>query len=256
MVTAVATVLFGLGAGVASAHVTVNPNETTAGSYAKITFRVPTESATASTVSLQVQLPTDHPFPNVSMMPVPGWTAMPTVTKLDPPVVEGKFNLNEATSSVTWTAQNGNGILPGQFQEFSLSVGPVPDVASIVLPAAQTYSDGSVVEWKDVAGPGVDPHSLDHPAPVLTIAKAAANDPAASASDTTAQILGAVALLVAAIALVFAVLGWRRGGVRTTTYDAVPAASGASPGAAGEGPSSGDAGGADAAGSSDSRDAQ
>ncbi|WP_368737083.1 DUF1775 domain-containing protein, partial [Klebsiella pneumoniae] len=47
------------------------------------------------------------------------------MTKFDTPLVEGKFNLTEATSSVTWTAQDGNGIAPGEFQEFSLSVGPV-----------------------------------------------------------------------------------------------------------------------------------
>lgn len=226
--------LFFLGAGVASAHVTVNPNEAAAGSYAKITFRVPTESATASTVALEVKLPTEHPFPSVSVMPVPGWTAMPTVTTFDQPVVEGRFNLTEATSSVTWTAQDGNGIAPGEFQEFSLSVGPVPDVASITLPSTQTYSDGSVVEWKDVAGPGVDPHSLDHPAPVLTITSTtagdtaaddtAAGDTAASSSDTTALILGAVALVIAALALLFAVLGWRRGTTRKDTHDVVPAA--------------------------------
>ncbi|MEO7127116.1 MAG: YcnI family protein [Nakamurella sp.] len=236
VVAAIGAMLFGLGAGVASAHVTVNPGEVASGSWAKLTFRVPTESATASTVALQVLLPTDHPFPNVSVMPVPGWAVTPSVKKLDPPVVQGKFTLTEATSSVTWAAQDGNGIAPGEFQEFSISVGPIPDVASMVLPAIQTYSDGSIVEWKGVAAPGADTHSLDHPAPVLTITNAAAPadahaaPPAPPAADTTAQILGGAALLIAAIALVFAVLSWRRGSTGRTRYDASLAASGANPG--------------------------
>ena len=36
----------------ASAHVTVNPNEAAKGGFAELSFRVPTESATASTVKV------------------------------------------------------------------------------------------------------------------------------------------------------------------------------------------------------------
>lgn len=242
-VGALTAVLLGLGAGVASAHVTVNPGEVTAGSYAKITFRVPNESATASTNSLQVTLPTDHPFPSVSVQPVPGWVAAPKTVTLPKPVIEGKFTLTEAVESVTWTAQDGNAVKPGEFQEFSLSVGPVPDVGSLILPAVQTYSDGTIVKWADVAPAGTDPHSLDHPAPVLTITKASAsgdeNAGAAtpttsgsglltvttgSASDGTARILAAIALLIAAVAVLIAVLTWRRRPVADTAGTATAGA--------------------------------
>lgn len=215
IVGVLAAALLGLGAGVASAHVTVNPPNATAGSYAKLTFRVPTESDAASTVSVQVSLPTDHPFASVSLQPVPGWTATKKTATFDPPVTAGKFTLTDAVSAVTWTADDGVGVKPGEFQEFSLSVGPVPDVASLTFPAVQTYSDGSVVTWDQVAAAGQDPHSLDHPAPLLTVAAAAqptASSPAPSSgsSDLTAQILAAAALVIAAVALVVAALGRRR----------------------------------------------
>ncbi|MEO7122558.1 MAG: DUF1775 domain-containing protein, partial [Lacisediminihabitans sp.] len=58
----------------ASAHVTVAPNAAAAGSYALVTFKVPTESATAVTNKLEVDLPTDTPFTSVSYVPVTGWT--------------------------------------------------------------------------------------------------------------------------------------------------------------------------------------
>jgi len=231
--------LLGLGAGVASAHVTVNPSDAAAGSYAKLTFRVPTESDTASTVSVQVSLPTDHPFASVSLQPVPGWTATTKTTTFDPPLKTGKFNLTDAVSSITWTADDGVGVKPGQFQEFSISVGPVPDVTSLTFPATQTYSDGSVVNWDEVAKEGQDRHDLDHPAPVLTIAAAGAPEVASAgsaptASDSAAQILAAVALVIAAVALVVAALGWRRRGPKaaqaSTPRDAVTAASVAGPG--------------------------
>jgi uncharacterized protein YcnI len=223
IVGVLAAALLGLGAGVASAHVTVNPPNATAGSYAKLTFRVPTESDAASTVSVQVSLPTDHPFASVSLQPVPGWTATKKTATFDPPVTAGKFTLTDAVSAVTWTADDGVGVKPGEFQEFSLSVGPVPDVASLTFPAVQTYSDGSVVTWDQVAAAGQDPHSLDHPAPLLTVAATAQPAaPSSGSSDLTAQILAAAALVIAAVALVVAVLGLRRRAPETA-HDAAAA---------------------------------
>lgn len=223
VIPALVAVLLGLGAGVAAAHVTVNPSESTSGSYAKLTFRVPNESATASTVSLSVTLPTDTPFPNVSLMPVPGWTAAATTATLDPPVTSGNFTLDKATDSVTWTADDGVGIKPGEFMEFSISVGPVPDVASIVIPATQTYSDGEVVKWDQVAADGADPHDLDNPAPVLTVTAGASGHGAdaphslaerSTETDATAQLLGALGLALGAVALVVAVIALIRAGRR------------------------------------------
>jgi uncharacterized protein YcnI len=215
-------VLLVWGAGVASAHVTVNPNTAAPGSYTKLTFRVPTESATATTVKLTVKLPTDHPFPSVSVMPVPGWTAKVTKTALNPPVTEGRFNLTEAVSSITWTADDGVGIKLDEFMEFSVSVGPVPDVPSMTFPADQTYSDGSVVSWNEVAKAG-STAELDHPAPVLTIGAATADD-GPSGISWVALILGIVAVALGAVAVAVAVAGARRNAA------AVPAGVGASGG--------------------------
>ena len=41
----------------ASAHVTVSSDDAAAGGYGKLTFRVPNESDTASTVGLRIQIP-------------------------------------------------------------------------------------------------------------------------------------------------------------------------------------------------------
>lgn len=219
-VAATVAVLLTVAASTAFAHVTVNPKTATAGSYTALTFRVPTESDTASTVSIAVTLPTDHPFPSVSARQMPGWTATMTKVTLDPPVTEGRFTLEEAVSTVTWTADDGVGIKPGEFAEFALSVGPVPDVPAITFPSAQTYSDGTVVDWDEISDDGGS--EPEHPAPVLTVAAAdaapssaatdgAGPDPSSSGTtDTTAQVLGLAALILAAIALLVAVAGRRR----------------------------------------------
>ncbi|WP_402462304.1 YcnI family copper-binding membrane protein [Isoptericola aurantiacus] len=178
------------GAGAASAHVTVDPTDATAGSYTLLTFRVPTESDTASTTELEVDLPTDTPFGHVSVEPVPGWTATVTTAELDEPVEVHGAEITEAVDTVTWTADDdAAAIAPGEFQRFTVSAGPVPEVDSIVLPAHQTYSDGTVVDWEEVAEGDAEP---EKPAPTLTVtaesaADGGATDAAAADDDVASQ---------------------------------------------------------------------
>src|SRR5574338_259824 len=58
----------------ASAHVSVSATNATQGGYSKVTFRVPTEDASASTIKLEVNIPVDAPVTSVSTKPVPGWS--------------------------------------------------------------------------------------------------------------------------------------------------------------------------------------
>ena len=168
----------------ASAHVKVDASSTTAGGYSVLTFRVPTESATASTVSLTVQLPTDHPFTSVSYQPVPGWSTKLVTTKLSKPLTDDDGNsIESAVTQVIWTATDG-GLAPGQFGQFPLSVGPLPDSGTLFLPAEQTYSDGSVVDWSQQPQGSAEP---EHPAPSVVVTKAAAAGAAAPAADVTAS---------------------------------------------------------------------
>ena len=152
----------------ASAHVTVNPNTATPGSYATVNFRVPTESETASTVKLEVSLPTDTPLSAVLVQPVPGWTATVEKGALPAPVeVEGN-TISEAPLKIVWQADPGVGIGQDQFQIFSAVLGPVPDTGHLVLPAAQSYSDGSVVDWAATPDEVAADDTLE-PAPVLYV---------------------------------------------------------------------------------------
>ncbi|MCJ1708859.1 YcnI family protein [Microbacterium sp. VKM Ac-2923] len=152
----------------ASAHVTVNPDTATPGSYATVNFRVPTESEAASTVKLEVSLPTDTPLSAVLVQPVPGWTATVEKGALPAPVeVEGN-TISDAALKIVWQADPGVGIGQDQFQIFSAVLGPVPDTGSIVLPATQTYSDGEVVDWAATPDEVAVDDTLE-PAPVLYI---------------------------------------------------------------------------------------
>ncbi len=118
----------------ASAHVTIDDDTADAGSFTLITFKVPNESATATTSSIELTLPSDTPFPYVSYVPVPGWTTELVRTTLPEPVMIGDTEITEAVTQVVWTASPGSEVAAGQLQLFPLSVGFVPDVGSLDAP--------------------------------------------------------------------------------------------------------------------------
>ncbi|MEU8220332.1 YcnI family protein [Micromonospora taraxaci] len=184
-ITAAATAVLGF-AGPASAHVTVNPKEATQGGYARVAFRVPNESDTASTNKLEVVLPENAPVGSVSTMPVPGWTVATEKRKVDPPIEVHGSQLTEAVSKITWTATGDAAVKPGQFQEFPVSMGPLPKVDTMVFKVLQTYSDGNISRWIDDPAPGGE--EPEHPAPVLALAAAA---PEGGAATPTAAAVAA-----------------------------------------------------------------
>jgi periplasmic copper chaperone A len=172
----------------ASAHVTVNPNSATQGGYARVAFRVPTESDSASTTKVEINMPEDAPVASVSTMRVPGWTAAVERRTLSTPLEVHGSEVTEVVSKITWTATGDAAIKPGEFQEFPVSMGPLPDVDQMVFKALQTYSDNNIVRWIDepVASGAEEP---EHPAPVLKLAAAAddATDGAAAAPSVAAE---------------------------------------------------------------------
>lgn len=168
----------------AQAHVKVSPDTAQAGSYATLDFRVPTEKATASTTKVEVDLPTKHPFTSVSYQPVPGWTAKVTTSDLAKPVKTADGTITQAPTKIVWTASPAAAIKPGQFQQFPVSVGAVPDVPSVSFDTIQTYSDGSVVKWDEPTEAGAA--EPEHPAPVLTINAAATSAATSSAPSVVA----------------------------------------------------------------------
>jgi uncharacterized protein YcnI len=208
-------------AGPASAHVTINPQEATQGSYGRFAFRVPNESDDASTVKLEVTLPTDAPVASVSTQPVPGWTAVVERARLPTPIEVHGAQVTEAVSKITWTAAGGGGVKPGEFQEFPVSLGPLPEVDAMVFKAIQTYSDGAVSRWIEEPVDG-KPAEQD-PAPVLRLAAAdadpesvpappPASSDASDSSDSSGLALGfgIAALVVGAAGLVLGGLAYAR----------------------------------------------
>ena len=190
---------------VASAHVTLQPEEIPAGGFTRLDVRVPTERDNASTTKVEVQFPPGFLF--VSTEPVPGWEAKVVRRKLETPVEQSGERITEEVGQVSFTAKDeAAGIGPGQFQDFGLSVS-VPDKAgsTLTFKAVQTYSSGEVVRW-------IGPPDAEEPAPQVELtaagseeaaAEPAAGQPpgAAADQDDDGNGLAIVALVVGAAGL-------------------------------------------------------
>ncbi|MFI6662981.1 YcnI family protein [Streptomyces sp. NPDC050523] len=222
-VTALAAAGVLAAAGAASAHVTVHPDSYAQGATdGVLTFRVPNEEDTASTTKVQLFLPTDHPVLGVLVSPPrDGWTAKVTDTKLKTPIKTDDGTITDAVSEITWT---GGKIGPGQYEDFNVAFGQLPDNGDqLVFKTLQTYSDGKTVRWIEAPQPGGD--EPENPAPVLKLtAKAAGDDGGDSAtgaagsasassdsSDSTARGLGIAGLVVGGLGLAAAAFALLRG---------------------------------------------
>ena len=202
----------------ASAHVTVQPGEAEKGGFAKLAFRTPNERDDAGTVKLEVTFPPEAPFAFFNVRAVPGWTSSVERTTLTQPLEVFGRTINEVVSKVTW---EGGTIPPGGFEEFEVSVGPLPEGADeLVFKALQTYSSGEIVRWIELREPGAS-EDPENPAPVLRLAAAEPEGGVAGESDapTTAQLAALEddvdsANRLAAIAIALAVLAGAVSAVR------------------------------------------
>jgi periplasmic copper chaperone A len=213
--------------GLAQAHVTVQPKTAEGGGFSVVALRVPNERDNASTTQVRVTLPQDQPIGSVQTTPVAGWKITTATRQLDKPIEMFGEQLDTVVSEMTWTATDG-GIRPGQFQDFAVSLGQLPESGELVFNALQTYSNGEKVNWNQVStDPSVEP---EHPAPILRITPPGAeqgtapNDPGGQAgqneqatsgsqSDTVfgsilPLVISGTALTLSIIALA---LAWRRG---------------------------------------------
>jgi uncharacterized protein YcnI len=125
----------------ALAHVTVQPNESTPGAFARFVVRVPNERPDASTTEVEVRFP-DLFF--VSFMDVPGWERSVEMRQLDEPAEIFGEEVTEVVGTVTWS---GGEVEPGEFMEFGFSARMPEETTTLEFPALQTYDSGEVVEW-------------------------------------------------------------------------------------------------------------
>ena len=185
---------------VASAHVSVVPKTSTTGAWETYTIKVPVEKEMPTT---KVALKTPAGVEIESYQPVPGWNY--TADK----------DSNGKVKTIIFKS-TGEGILPGQFQQFSF-VAKNPDQAGeIAWDAFQYYKDGSVVEWTGdessdsphsitaiVAGTSTDDHHVEQ-AKTEDTNKNVTKSADTKQSSSLPLILSIVSVILSLVALVAA----------------------------------------------------
>ncbi len=213
-------------AGVASAHVTVDPPSAPQGGTVKLSFLAPNEEPPATVTELQIffPVPPATPIPTVTVEPKTGWTFHITEKHLTKPLVTDDGNISDIVSEIDWKANTpADAIGKDEFGEFTIDADGLPDSGTqVVFKALQTYSNGDVVRWiEPVPATGDAP---DHPTPILQLTPADGSSSATPAPTPAAQaatglakksqvdsantvafiaiVIGALGLIAAAIALV------------------------------------------------------
>lgn len=175
-------------AGGASAHVGVTPDKTAAGSYALLTFGIPHGCDTSGTTKVAITLPQElnDAQPTVN----PNWTVEKVTEQLaEPKKLADGTSLTKRTSRIVYTARSP---LPHELRDALVLSVKLPDTAGATLyfPTLQTCETGQT-DWSEIAKDGHDPHSLEAPAPSITVTEAAGTDghgeAAATASHSTAS---------------------------------------------------------------------
>ncbi|MCG7379236.1 DUF1775 domain-containing protein [Paenibacillus sp. ACRSA] len=140
--SAAALMLF---AGLASAHVTVNPTVAQTSAWQTYTIKIPSEKELPTT-KITLKVPEGVAFKQYQ--PLAGWK-----------ITTEKNDSNEVTS-ITWEVDGDNeGILAGQFQQFNFVAQNPKAETEVAWDAFQYYSDGSIVEWTGEPSDST-PHSI------------------------------------------------------------------------------------------------
>ena len=129
--------------GVALAHVTVQPEEVSAGEYEKLTVTVPSEKEIPTT---EVRVDVPEGFTVSGVKPVPGW----------------EYEFEEEAGVVTAVNWSGGQIGPREFQEFEMQAQTPEEPGDFSFGATQTYEDGSTAEW-------TGPPNSEEPASVVRV---------------------------------------------------------------------------------------
>ena len=185
----------------AAAHISAELDGAGPGDFGLITLGVPTESGKPATTKVEVRIPDDVQLRTVRAGQVAGWGIDITKRTIPPIYKDDGTPVTEVVDSVTWTAQ-GPGIPPGQFGQFALYVGPLPDAATLALPTVQTFSDGTTEDWAQAANEGQEP---EFPAPMVTIGATADTENGSTAASSVIP-WAALGFSVIAVALgIFAI---------------------------------------------------
>jgi periplasmic copper chaperone A len=209
----------------ASAHVSVNPSSTAAGSYSVLTFALPHGCDGSATTAISIDIP--ETITSVTPTVNPDWDVAKVAVDLATPLNDGHGNtITSRVGKVVYTAKTP--LADGLRDTFALSLQLPADAAgkTITFPVLQSCEVGQT-EWNQVAKDGAT--EPEHPAPAVIVtaatgdahghggdddgqgtASAAGDSPSSGSDDLLARGLGIGGLVVGAVGIVLAVTSRRK----------------------------------------------
>ncbi|WP_323960225.1 DUF1775 domain-containing protein [Arthrobacter sp. JZ12] len=158
--------LMGLGLSGAAAHVTVKSDTTAAGAFALLTVSFSHACEGSPTDQIVISLP--EQIVDAKPEVVPGWKVEKVVETLDEPLtLDNGSSVTERIGQIVYTPETP--LEDGYLQQFNLSVQlPNAEGETIAFPTLQSCVEGET-DWAQIPEEGQDPHSLEAPAPTVTL---------------------------------------------------------------------------------------
>lgn len=160
--------------GLALAHASIAPKNADAGATIKAAITVPHGCDGAATTDVIIKLP--EGFVGAKPQAKAGWTIAITKGAYTKTYSLHGKDVSEGALEIRWS---GGNLADDTFDEFTIRGSVQGHEAGAVLPFVTTQLCGATgtISWDQVAAEGQDPHSLERPAPTLTVAAAATADP-------------------------------------------------------------------------------
>lgn len=171
----------------ASAHVTITPDDTSAGAFTVLTVSVGHGCEGSPTTALDIQVP--EQVLAVTPTLLPGWTVEKKMVQLDSPVEDSHGgSVTERVGQVVYTADQPLADGYRAAMELSLQLPETPG-ETLTFPVVQRCVEGET-GWTETAAEGQDPDELERPAPTVTITDAASDAGADADADAAGDAAG------------------------------------------------------------------
>lgn len=135
----------------AAAQVSIVPDQVAGGGTQTFAFRFADERKDTKAVRLELLFPPDTPIAFVQVDPAAGWNAHIRSRPVDPPVRLGDQTVSQVADALVF---DGGAVAPGEFEQFLVTMGPLPVDGRIVFEATQNFADGTSQHWASIPGQG------------------------------------------------------------------------------------------------------
>jgi uncharacterized protein YcnI len=134
----------------AAAQVSIVPDRVDGGGTQTFAFRLANERADTKSTRLELVFPQNPPVAYVEVAPAQGWTATVRPRPLDPPLQAGGKVISEVAGTLVF---EGGAVAPRQFEQFLVTMGPLPADGRLSFQATQTFANGAVAHWNETTSP-------------------------------------------------------------------------------------------------------